>query len=88
MTRDQRIKELIEDYKKRKHIYDEKVELEEHCTNLINEYLDKYLIMCKDCALKYSKDMNYYCPHVVGPVCINGYCDHGRKSVKDIANKA
>ena len=82
MNKEQKIKDLIDNYKKRNHIYDEKVDLDEHCINIINEYLNKYFITCSECVFKYPKEFNYYCPHMVGPVFINGYCDKGKKKLK------
>ena len=37
------------------------------------------VVRCKDCALKYMKDMQMFCPKMVAPVNPQGYCQYGER---------
>lgn len=73
------IQKIIDDYKKIKHIYNEKVSLDEHAPALMKLFADEKIVYCGDCKKKYFKDMQAYCPERVHPLSVSGFCEKGRK---------
>lgn len=69
------INDFIKEYKKRNHIYDEKVDLNEHLPKILSEYITT----CDYCRHKYIKAMNAYCPFRTSALNANGFCEHGLK---------